>query len=195
MPRCARHFPASGKQSFKYFGFDEYKQEPRPHPPSLSLFPPRENWTGNICNSVPFFLFSRFRVFFIRRRRKREASLVGISLFGSRRSSENFDSAITGRRGMEFGLLIREIFGKRVGNGVRTVFKENKFFGTRAAEYLWWMRRAKGYGVPFDDAILEHPCESTITTPKKFLSTLFNVDIIVPSIPYKILFLRHCCLV
>lgn len=37
---------------------------------------------------------------------------------------------------MEFGLLIREIFGKRVGNGVRTVFKENKFFGTRAAEYL-----------------------------------------------------------
>lgn len=106
-----------------------------------------------------------------------------------------FDSAITGRRGMEFGLLIREIFGKRVGNGVRTVFKENKFFGTRAAEYLWWMRRAKGYGVPFDDAILEHPCESTITTPKKFLSTLFNVDIIVPSIPYKILFLRHCCLV
>lgn len=106
-----------------------------------------------------------------------------------------FDSAITGRRGMEFGLLIREIFGKRVGNGVRTVFKENKFFGTRAAEYLWWMRRVKGYGVPFDDAILEHPCESTITTPKKFLSTLFNVDIIVPSIPYKILFLRHCCLV
>lgn len=106
-----------------------------------------------------------------------------------------FDSAITGRRGMEFGLLIREIFGKRVGNGVRTVFKENKFFGTRAAEYLWWMRRAKGYGVPFDDAILEHPCEFTITTPKKFLPTLFNVDIMVPSIPYKILFLRHCCLV
>lgn len=198
MPRCARHFPASGKQSFKYFGFDEYKQEPRPHPP-LSLSSLQEKIEPGIFAIRFLFFYFRVSEFFFYQEEEEEGSEPRWNI--SVRVEEIFgkvwlfDSAITGRRGMEFGLLIREIFGKRVGNGVRTVFKENKFFGTRAAEYLWWMRRVKGYGVPFDDAILEHPCESTITTPKKFLSTLFNVDIIVPSIPYKILFLRHCCLV
>lgn len=198
MPRCARHFPASGKQSFKYFGFDEYKQEPRPHPP-LSLSSLQEKIEPGIFAIRFLFFYFRVSEFFFYQEEEEEGneprwniSVRVEEIFGK---VWLFDSAITGRRGMEFGLLIREIFGKRVGNGVRTVFKENKFFGTRAAEYLWWMRRAKGYGVPFDDAILEHPCESTITTPKKFLSTLFNVDIIVPSIPYKVLFLRHCCLV
>lgn len=190
--------PPAGNNRLNISVSTNINKNPVRTPLSLSLFPPRENWTGNICNSVPFFLFSRFRVFFYQEEEEEGSeprwniSVRVEEIFGK---LWLFDSAITGRRGMEFGLLIREIFGKRVGNGVRTVFKENKFFGTRAAEYLWWMRRVKGYGVPFDDAILEHPCESAITTPKKFLSTLFNVDIIVPSIPYKILFLRHCCLV
>lgn len=41
-----------------------------------------------------FFIFAFQSFFFIRKRRRREASLVGISLFGSRRSSENFDFSI-----------------------------------------------------------------------------------------------------
>lgn len=132
MPRCARHFPASGKQSFKYFGFDEYKQEPRPHPPSLSLFPPRENWTGNICNSVPFFLFSRFRVFFIRRRRRREASLVGISLFGSRRSSEKFDFSIRQLQddgGWSLGFWSGKFLGNELGTGFEQFSRRISFSG------------------------------------------------------------------
>lgn len=64
MPRCARHFPASGKQSFKYFGFDEYKQEPRPHPP-LSLSSLQEKIEPGIFAIRFLFFYFRVSEFFL----------------------------------------------------------------------------------------------------------------------------------
>lgn len=132
MPRCARHFPASGKQSFKYFGFDEYKQEPRPHPP-LSLSSLQEKIEPGIF--AIRFLFFYFRVsefFFIRRRRRRETSLVGISLFGSRRSSENFDFSIRQLQddgGWSLGFWSGKFLGNELGTGFEQFSRRISFSG------------------------------------------------------------------
>ena len=86
MPRCARHFPASGKQSFKYFGFDEYKQEARALSLSLSLFLSlssralrEEIEPGIFAIRFLFFLFSRFRAFFFFLLGGEKGNFVGVS--------------------------------------------------------------------------------------------------------------------
>lgn len=131
MPRCARHFPASGKQSFKYFGFDEYKQEPRPHPPSLSL-PSKRKLNREYLQFGSFFFIFAFQSFFIRRRRRRETSLVGISLFGSRRSSEKFDFSIRQLQddgGWSLGFWSGKFLGNELGTGFEQFSRRISFSG------------------------------------------------------------------